>query len=65
MRIQQKLAAKRALLKVLDKELGDLAGRFLSPEEQLRALSLGDEISHLEGTIKWLEHAEYLERVHN
>lgn len=40
--------AKEALIVVLNRELSDLTGRFLSDEEQLRALSLGDEIDRLE-----------------
>jgi hypothetical protein len=44
--------AKRALLRVLDKELTELTGRFLSREEQLRALSIGEEIDRIESALR-------------
>lgn len=53
--LHMKLDAKNALLKVCDKELGELTGRFLSPEEQLRVLSLGEETDKLEREIADLE----------
>lgn len=45
------VAAKRALSRVLEKELTELTGRFLSDEEQLRALSLGEEIDRIEAIL--------------
>ncbi len=45
------IRAKRAMLRVLDKELDELTGRFLSREEQLRVRSIGDEQYRLEGEL--------------
>jgi hypothetical protein len=48
---QNQIDAKRALLNVAHKEMNELVGRFLTKEEQLRALSLGEEIDRLEAEL--------------
>jgi hypothetical protein len=52
---KDRLMAKRALLRVLDRELDALTGRFLSEAEQLRVLSLGQEIDVLQEEIDHME----------
>lgn len=50
-----KTEAKYALLRVLIKEQTELTGRFLNEEEQLRVLSLSEEIERLEYELEKLE----------
>lgn len=45
------IRAKRAMLLLLDKELNELTGRFLTDEEQLRLRSIGDERYRIEGEL--------------
>lgn len=49
------LYAKLALLRVLTAEMTHLTGRFLSEAEQLRALSIGEEIDRLEDEVQKME----------
>jgi hypothetical protein len=43
--------AKRAMLRLVDRELDGLTGRFLSNEEQLRVRSINEEQERLEREI--------------
>lgn len=47
-----KIRAKRAILRLIDKEVGALVGRLLSDEEGLRLRSLHDEQDRLENELR-------------
>lgn len=53
--LNRKISAKMAMLKILDNEMTALTGRLLSEEEQLRVLSIGEDIDRLENELLNLE----------